>query len=126
MLKIDPNFIKNELKVLLKVQQMKQRGRRSAIKHVNAMIKEVEKLKETNPVIEVLYSSWLSITIVVKKNTDKWRVCVNFMSLNRACPKDYFPLSNIDQLVGSTLGYTRMSFLYTFQGYHQIVMHEPD
>ena len=56
----------------------------------------------------------------MKKKTGKWRVCVNFTDLNKACPKDPFPMSRIDQLVDATVDHPRMSFLDAFQGYHQI------
>ena len=52
----------------------------------------------------------------------KWRVCVDFTDFNQACPKDPFPMPKIDQLVDVTYGYPRMSFLDTFQGYHQIAL----
>ena len=66
------------------------------------------------------YLEWLANTVVVKKKNDKWRVCVNFTDLNKACPKDPFPMSKIDQLVDVTVGHPRMSFLDAFQDYHQI------
>ena len=47
-------------------------------------------------------------------------MCVDFMDLNKACPKDPFPMSKIDQLVDVTVGHPRMSFLDAFKGYHQI------
>ena len=47
-------------------------------------------------------------------------MCVDFTDLNKACPKDPFPMSQIDQLVDATVGHPRMSFLNAFQGYHQI------
>ena len=78
------------------------------------MIEEVEKLKKASAITEVLYPSWLSNTVVVKKKIGKWKVYVNFTSLNRACPKDYFPLLKMDQLVDSTSGHARMSFLDAF------------
>ena len=53
-------------------------------------------------------------------NYGKWRVCVDFTDLNKACPKDPFPLPRIDQLVDATVGHPRTSFLDAFQGYHQI------
>ena len=60
--------------------------------------------------------------MVVKKKNGKWRVYVDFTNLNRACPKDPFPMPKIDQLVDATYGHPRMSFLDTFQGYHQITL----
>ena len=91
MLRIDPNFIMNELNVIPEAHSVKQRGRRSAVKHVNMVI-EVEKLKEASVITKVLYPSWLSNTVVVKKKNGMWRVCVDFTSFNRACLKNFFPL----------------------------------
>ena len=64
--------------------------------------------------------------MVVKKKTGKWRVCVDFTDLNKACPKDPFPMPKIDQLVDATVGHPRMSFLDAFQGYHQIPLATDD
>ena len=58
--------------------------------------------------------------MVVKKKSGKWQVCVDFTNLNKACSKDPFPLSRIDQLVDATVGHIQMRFLDAFQGYHQI------
>ena len=66
------------------------------------------------------YPEWLVNTVVVKKKSGKWRVCIDFMDLNKACPKDPFLMPKIDQLVDATVGHPRMSFLDAFQGYHQI------
>ena len=57
---------------------------------------------------------------MVKKKNGKWRVCVDFTDLNKACPKGPFPLPWIDQLVDATVGHPQMSFLDAFQGYNQI------
>ena len=76
------------------------------------------KLKQAAAIKEVFYPKWLANTMVVRKKNGKWRVCVDFMDLNRACPKDPFPMPRIDQLVDATVGYPRISFLNVFQGYH--------
>lgn len=69
---------------------------------------------------EVFYPKWLANTVVVKKKSGKWRVCVDFTNLNSACPKDPFPMPKIDQLVNATIGHPQMSFLDAFRRYHQI------
>ena len=53
-------------------------------------------------------------------------VCVDFTDLNRAYPKDPFPMPRIDQLVDVTVDHPRMSFLDAFQGYHQIPLTTDD
>lgn len=58
--------------------------------------------------------------MVVKKKSEKWRVCVDFTDLNKVCPKDPFLMPKIDWLVDAIVGHPRMSFLDVFQGYHQI------
>ena len=53
--------------------------------------------------------------VVVKKKTGKWRVCVDFTDLNKACPKDPFLMPRIEQLVDATVGHPWMSFLTPFK-----------
>jgi hypothetical protein len=53
-------------------------------------------------------------------------MCVDFIDLNKACPKDSFPLPHIDTLVDSTSGYELLSFMDAFSGYNQILMHPKD
>ena len=104
----------------------KQKPKRSAKPHVEAMKEEVKGLKEVGAVKEVFVPEWLSNTIMVKKKNGKWRVCVDFTELNRACPKDPFPVPKIDQLVDATYGHPRMSFLDAFLDYHQIALAPED
>ncbi|XP_065623716.1 uncharacterized protein LOC136065020 [Quercus suber] len=63
---------------------------------------------------------------MVKKANGKWRMCVDFIDLNKACPKDSYPLPRIDQLVDSTARHKLLSFLDAFSGYNQIRMDEVD
>ena len=60
--------------------------------HVEAVKSEVTKLEQAGAIKEVFYPQWLANTMVVKKKTGKWQVCVDFTDLNRACPKDPFPM----------------------------------
>jgi hypothetical protein len=123
---VDSEFICHELNVSPVYKSVAQKARRTAPQHAEAMREEVDRLLKIGGVREVLYPQWLSNTVVVKKKNGKWRVCVDFTDLNKACPKDPFPLPKIDQLVDSTAGHERMSFLDAFQGYHQIALRRED
>ena len=63
---------------------------------------------------------------MVKKFNEKWRMCVDFTDLNKACPKDNYPLPRIDTLVDSTARHELLSFIDAFSGYNQIKMNEED
>ena len=63
---------------------------------------------------------------MVKKPNGKWRMCIDFTDLNRACPKDSYPLPQIDTLVNSTARHELLSFMDAFSGYNQIRMKEED
>ena len=78
------------------------------------MKSEVQRLKKTGAIKEIYFPEWLTNTVLVKKKNGKWRVCVDFTDLNRACPKDPFLMSKTDQLVDSTYGHSRISFLDAF------------
>ena len=64
--------------------------------------------------------------VMVKKASEKWRMCVDFTNLNQACPKDSFPLPRIHQLVDSTAGHKLLTFMDAFSGYNQIQMAKED
>ncbi|GJR55836.1 reverse transcriptase domain-containing protein [Tanacetum coccineum] len=75
---------------------------------------------------EVHYHSWLSNPVMVKKHDGSWRMCVYFKDLNKACPKDGYPLPEIDWKVESLCGYPFKCFLDAYKGYHQIKMAKED
>ena len=119
---VDPEFIVHKLNMDPSFPPKKQKLRRSAKEYVEVVKSEVERLKEAGAIREIFFSKWLANTVVVKKKNGKWRVCVDFTDLNRACLKDPFPMPKIDQLVDAMYGHPRMSFLDAFQGYHQIAL----
>jgi hypothetical protein len=75
---------------------------------------------------EVLYPTRLTNIVIVKKSNGKWRMCVDFTDLNKACPKDSYPLPRIDRLVDATMGFKFLSSLDANSGYHQIPMYPED
>ena len=97
-----------------------------AQKRDKAIAEEVRKLLEAGFIREVYYPDWLANVVMVKKPNEKWRMCVDFTDLNRACPKDSYPLLRIDTLVDSTARHELLSFMDAFSGYNQIKMKEED
>ena len=108
--RVDSDLICHHLNVNPAITPKKQPPRRPSKEHADAVREEVAKLKKAGAIKEVFYPEWLANTVVVKKKSGKWRVCVDFTDLNKACPKDPFPMPWIDQLVDSTVGHPRMSF----------------
>ena len=90
------------------------------------MNEEVDRLLGAGSIAEVCYPEWLANPVVVKKKNGKWRICVDFTDLNKACPKDSYPLPNIDRLVESTTRDEMLTFMDAFSGYNQIMMHPDD
>ena len=92
---VDPNFICHHLNVNPSITPKNQSPRHPSKEHAYAVKDEVIKLKQAGVIKEVFYPEWVTNTVVVKKN-GKWRVCVDFTDLNKACPKDPFPIPQID------------------------------
>ena len=111
---IDPAFICHRLNVNPSITPKKQPPRRPSREHVDAIRDEVIKVKRVGAIKEVFYLEWLANTVVVEKKSGKWWVCVDFTDLNKAYPKDSFPMPWIDQLVDATVGHPQMSFLDAF------------
>lgn len=81
---------------------------------------------EAGFIFEIDYPEWLANIVLVQKQNGKWRLCIDYTDLNKACPKDFYPLSNIDQLIDATSRYDMLSFMDAFSGYHQISMAKKD
>jgi hypothetical protein len=69
---------------------------------------------------------WLANPVIVPKANGKLWMCIDYTSLNKACPKDPYPLPRIDQIVDSTSGCDLLSFLHAYSGFHQIQMSRED
>jgi hypothetical protein len=114
------------LEIRASSKPVKQRLRRFDEEKRKVIGEEIHKLLKAEFIKEVHHPEWLANPILVKKKNGKWRVCVDYTSLNKACPKVSFPLPHIDQIIDSTAGCETLSFLDAYSGYHQIKMKESD
>ena len=126
MLGIPREVTKHALRLVPGSKPAKQHLRRFDNERCRAIGEEIAKLWAARFIREVFHSNWLANPVLVKKKTGKWRMCVDYTGLNKACPKDHFPLPRIDQIVDSTLGCEILSFLDAYLDYHQIAMKETD
>ncbi|GJT84332.1 reverse transcriptase domain-containing protein [Tanacetum coccineum] len=97
---------------------VRQKKRGQVPERAKAIQAEVQKLVKAGIMREVYYHDWLSNPVMVKKHDGSWRMCVDFMNLNKACPQDCYPLPEIDWKVESLCGYPFKCFLDAYKGYH--------
>jgi hypothetical protein len=121
------NLIKHSLDIDPKATPKRQHLRHFADNRRDAIKKELAKLLAAGFIREVFHPKWLANLILVrKKNTNEWRMCVDYTDLNKHCPKDPFGLPRIDQVIDSMAGCDLLCFLDCYSGYHQIAIKEED
>jgi hypothetical protein len=113
--------IEHHLAVCPHAKPVKQKVRKQALERQEFIASE-----DAGLVRGVLHPTWLANPIVVQKANGKWRLCIDFTDINKACPKDPFPFPWIDQIVDSTAGYDLLFFLDAYCSYHQIFMAKED
>ena len=122
---IDPTIITHRLNVSPFFKLVKKKRRSFAPERQKAINEEVDKLLQAGAIREVEYPEWLANVVLVKKENGKWRICIDFNDLNRACLKDSFPLPRINLIVDATASHELLNFMDVFSGYNQISM-DPD
>jgi hypothetical protein len=123
---IPRDVAEHSLDIRAGARPVKQHPRRFDEEKRRAIGEEVHKLMAAGFIKEVFHPEWLANPVLVKKKGGKWRMCVDYIGLNKACPKVPYPLPRIDQIVDSTAGCETLSFLDAYSGYHQIKMKESD
>jgi hypothetical protein len=79
---------------------------------------QVNKLLEAGFIRPVDYPSWLANSVLVEKSDGAWRMCIDYTNLNKAFPKDDYPLPHICQIIDSTSSCELLSFLDAYSRYH--------
>ena len=122
---LDPGLVVHSLNVDLGTKPVIQPARIFHTEIEDQITQEVKKLLavEFKPIQS---PKWLSNLVPVKKKNGQIQCCMDFRNLNKACPKDEFPLPNIDLLIDSTIGSSMFSFMDGYNGYNQIHMAAKD
>ncbi|GAU40667.1 hypothetical protein TSUD_397790 [Trifolium subterraneum] len=140
---IDESIITHKLAITPNLKPVSQRKGKVGEERRTAIDEEVHKLKEAGFIEEIKYPEWLANVVLVKKSKGKWRMCVDFTDLNKACPKDPYPLPSIDRLIDGASDdlyplpsiyrlidgasdYKTLSFMDAYSGYNQIKMNTLD
>ncbi|KAF8725758.1 hypothetical protein HU200_020310 [Digitaria exilis] len=115
MPRVPRELIEHKLDLNESAKPKKQRLRRFATERREAIKKELAKLLAAGFIKEVFYPDWLANPVLVrKKNSNEWRMCVDYTDLNKHCKKDPFGLPRIDQVIDSTAGCTLLCFLDSY------------
>nr|KYP69779.1 Transposon Ty3-I Gag-Pol polyprotein [Cajanus cajan] len=123
---IDPKFLCPRLAVCRDARPVAQKKRKMGDGKRKAANAEVQKLLQAKFIQEVTYTTWLANVVLVKNSNGKWRMCTDYTDLNKACPKDAYPLPCIDRLVDGASRHSIFSFLDAYSGYNQIKMYPTD
>ena len=123
---INPVHASHKLNVIPSARPVREKVRRFHPDDHQVIQVEVDNILKERLIREIKYPEWLANVVVVHKKGGKWRVCVDYMDLNEACPKGSFRLPRIDQIIGASTGHGMLLFLDAFSGYHQIPMPSPD
>jgi hypothetical protein len=123
---VNRSIIEHALNVDPSVRPRKQKLRKMYEDKAEGAKAKVKRLLSVGVIREVAYPEWLANTVMIKKSNGKWRMCIDFTDLNKACPKDELPLPKIDSLVDAATTSELMSLLDCYSGYHQIWMRKKD
>nr|GFA07136.1 reverse transcriptase domain-containing protein [Tanacetum cinerariifolium] len=126
MIGIPRELAKHRLNIHLRTFLVWQKKRAMAKEQSEAIMTEVSKLVDVRILKAVYFPKWVSNPVMVKKTDGTWRMCIDFTSLNKACPKDSYPLPEMDQKIESLEGFKLKCFLDAYKGYHQIRMVRED
>ena len=123
---LDPEVAAHKLKIDPQFKPVKQAPRRMRVELEEKVVAETKKLIEAGFVREEENPEWIANIVPVKKKNGQIRICVDFRDLNKACPKDDFPLPVTEIIVDHTSSYEVFSFMDGYSGYNQIKMDEED
>ena len=117
---LDPKLVVHHLVVDPKIRPVQQKLHKMHPKVALLVKVELKKMLNAKVICLIDYSEWISNMVPVTKPYGGIKICTYFQDLNKACPKDDFPLSNIDMIIDLTTRHEIMSLMDGFFGYNQI------
>ena len=123
---VPKDFVEHKLHVRPDAKPVRQPLCRMLEEKRRVVGEEIARLLAAGFIMEVFFPEWLANPALVLKKNKQWRMCIDYTSLNKACPKDPFDLPRIDQVIDSTDGCELLSFLDAYSGYHQIKLNSAD
>ncbi|XP_076916344.1 uncharacterized protein LOC143576021 [Bidens hawaiensis] len=96
--------------------------RKMGPERTKAMNEQVQDFLHSGIIREIKYQTWVANPVIVPKSNGTWRMCIDFKDLNKACPKNCYPLPEIDLKVDVVAPFKFKCFLDAYKGYHQIRM----
>eukprot|EP00253_Pinus_taeda_P030356 PITA_30356 len=120
----DKNIIQHKIPLEKDTIPFKQKLRPISPLLLPLIEKEIKKLLTAK--IIARYSKWIANLVVVRNKNGEFRLCVDFRNLNKCSKKDNYPLPKMEHLLQKVSGARVMSFLDSFSGYNQVVVHPED
>ena len=126
MLGLNLKLVEHRLVLKLDAKPVKQKLRKMDPR-IEQQVKEgLEDLLKAGFIRTIDYLDWLANIVIVPKKNGKVKICIDFRDLNKATPKDDYPLPSIDLLIDSTTGHAMFSFMDGYSGYNQIKLDARD
>src|ERR1044071_8701446 len=126
MVGVPREIAEHRLNVYRSVEPIVQKKRSMGPEKTKAMNKQVTELLNAGILRPIRYQTWVANPVMVAKANGGWRMYVDYKDINKACPKDCYPLPEIDLKVDSLAPYRFKCFLDAYKGYHQIQMAKED
>ncbi|KAK8586274.1 hypothetical protein V6N13_082087 [Hibiscus sabdariffa] len=120
---LDTDIVVHKLPTRPDCKPVQQKFRRMRTGMLLKIREEVQKQLDASFLKVAKYPEWVANIVHVPKKDGKVRMCVDYRDLNKASPKDNFPLPHINTIVDNTTGHSWFSFMDGFSGYNQIKMH---
>jgi hypothetical protein len=123
---LDRSIVEHRLPLKKGFRPFQQRARQMKAEVLEEVKKEVEKMLEAGFIRPCRYAEWISCVVPIQKKDGRWQVCMDFRDLNRATPKDEYPMPVAETLINTAARHKILSFMDGNAGYNQIFMAPED